>query len=50
MSNTESSIPLGTKLAKIINKIRKENNITYRQMCMVLKSNDMKYRKLILDD
>ena len=39
MSNTESSIPLGTKLAKIINKIRKENNITYRQMCMMLKSN-----------
>ena len=39
MSNTESSTPLGIKLAKIINKIRKDNHITYRQMCMMLKNN-----------
>ena len=39
MSNTESITPLGIKLAKIINKIRKDNNITYKQMCLMLKNN-----------
>ena len=39
MSSKETSISLGMKLATIINKIRKENNITYRQMCLMLKNN-----------
>ncbi len=39
MSSKERSISLGMKLATIINKIRKENNITYRQMCLMLKNN-----------